>query len=88
MWYTRRCRRRQPRPSRAPGADARAYGWRVQAIRTAARELGRFTSEQMAKHLNDDKDNVHSTLRHLARRGELQKKGIVYFWVDPTTPDE
>ena len=64
------------------------YGWRVQAIRTAARELGRFTSEQMAKHLNDDKDNVHSTLRHLARRGELQKKGIVYFWVDPTTPDE
>ena len=53
----------------------------------AARELVRFTCEQMARHIDYNPDNVHSTLKHLTKRGELSKKGRVYFWVDPTTPD-
>ena len=60
------------------------YGSRVQAIREAAQELLRFTGEQMARHINQKTDNVHSTLRHLAKRGELSKKGRVYFWVAPS----
>jgi hypothetical protein len=63
------------------------YGWVVQAVRAAARELVRFTCEQMARHIDYNPDNVHSTLKHLTKRGELSKKGRVYFWVDPTTPD-
>jgi len=63
------------------------YGWLVQAVRTAARELGRFTGQQMARHVNVKVDHAHGTLRHLARRGELIKKGRLYWWVDGQAPD-
>src|SRR4029453_2755741 len=55
-------------------------GLLLPAVRTAGRKLGRVTGEQMARHLNVQVDNAHGTLRHLAKRGELIKKGRLYWW--------
>jgi hypothetical protein len=62
------------------------YGWIVQAVRTEARGMGRFTCQTMAKRLGTPSKNVLKTLYAMAKRGELIKKGTVYLWVEPTTP--
>ena len=64
------------------------YGWRIQAIREAAPHLHRFTCATMARHLGTKPKTILKTLYQMANDGELIKKGTVYYWVDPTTPDE
>ena len=65
------------------------YGWKIQAVRIAAQELRRFTCTAMAKHLHDTESHTFATLRSLVKKGELIKKGTLYFWVEPpTTPSE
>ena len=53
----------------------------------AAQELVRFTCQQ-TRHVNRKVDNVHSTLRHLAKRSGNQQKRARLFWVEPSEMSE
>jgi hypothetical protein len=64
------------------------HGWLIQAVRVAARALPRFTCAQMAKQVNHKHSSVIKTLQYLVEKGEISKKGTVYYWVGGQAPPE
>jgi hypothetical protein len=60
------------------------YGDVIEAVRLTAAKLGRFTNSTMTRVLvGRAPKTISSALFRLVQRGELTRRGYVYFWVDP-----